>query len=85
MLLAVLAIAFALAIHLRLRGIGAALAIPLAAAVVAAGVLFQAFIYPGDPELQQWWQLAAAVGLLFGVMIAGFGYFIAPMLKDRLQ
>ena len=83
MLLSALAIAFALSIYLRLRGVHAALAIPLPALLVVAGVLFQAFIFPGDPELAEHWLIAALVGMFFGVLVAGFGYFVAPMLRNR--
>ena len=84
MLHSALAIAFALSIYLRLRGVHAALTIPLPALLVAAGVLFQAFIFPGDPELAEHWLIAALVGMFFGVLVAGFGYFVAPMLRNRV-
>ena len=83
MILAVLTAAFALAVYLHLRGVGAAVAIPVAAILVPEGVLFQAFIYPGDSELRQYWLMAALVGLFFGVLAAAFGYFVAPMLGNR--
>jgi hypothetical protein len=83
MLLSVLAMAFALAFYLSLRGVGAALAIPVSTLLVPAGVLFQAFIFPGDPELAEHWLLAALVGVLFGLLVAGFGYFIAPMMRNK--
>ena len=76
MLLSVLAIAFALALYLHLRGLGAVFSISLSALLVPAGVLFQAFIFPG-------WLLAALVGVFFGLLAAGFGYFIAPMMRHK--
>ena len=83
MLLSVLAMAFALAFYLHLRGVGASLAIPLSALLVPAGVLFQAFIFPGDPDLAEHWLLAAMVGMFFGILASGFGYFVAPMMRHK--
>lgn len=83
MLLSVLAIAFALALYLHLRGLGAVFSISLSALLVPVGVLFQAFIFPGDPELAEHWLLAALVGVFFGLLAAGFGYFIAPMMRHK--
>lgn len=83
MLFSVLAMAFALAFYLHLRGRRAVPAIAPAALLVPAGVLFQAFIFPGDPELAQHWLLAALVGLFFGLLAAGFGYFVAPMIRNK--
>lgn len=83
MLLSVLAMAFALAVYLHLRGLGAVVAIALSALLVPVGVLFQAFIFPGDPELAEHWLLAGLVGVFFGLLAAGFGYFIAPMLRHK--
>ena len=83
MIMLALAATLALAVYLRLRGAGGLLIIPLAALLMPCVILFSAFVYPGDPELREAWLLAAAVGLFFGMLIAGFGYFVAPMLKNR--
>jgi len=84
MMMLALAVTLALAIYLRLHSSLGIVIIPLAALLMPAVILFSAFVYPGDPELQQWWLMAAGVGLFFGGLIAAFGYFITPMLKDRM-
>ncbi|MBF7729158.1 hypothetical protein [Pseudomonas sp. N040] len=83
MMLAVLAATFALAIYLRLHGVGALLAIPLAALLVPAGILFAAFVFPAHAELRAEWPAACGVGLFFGALAATFGYQVAAMLGNR--
>lgn len=83
MMMLALAVTLVLSIYLRLRSTLGLAIIPLAALLMPAVILFSAFVYPGDPELQQWWLMAVGVGLFFGALIASFGYFITPMLKDR--
>jgi hypothetical protein len=80
MMMLALAATLALAIYLRLHSKLGLASIPLAALLMPCTILFSAFVYPGDPELQQVWLMAFGVGLFFGGVIATFGYFIAPML-----
>jgi len=84
MMMLALAATLALVIYLRLHSSLGIASIPLAALLMPAAILFSAFIYPGDPELQQWWLPAVGVGLFFGGLIAAFGYFITPMLINRV-
>lgn len=83
MLMLALAATLILSIYLRLRSGLGLYGIALAALLMPCAILFSAFIYPGDPELQQWWWLAVAVGLFFGGLLAAFGYFVTPMLSQR--
>ena len=83
MMMLALAATLALAIYLRLYSKLGLAVIPLAAVLMPCVILFSAFIYPGDPELQQAWMIAVGVGLFFGGLIAAFGYFITPMISNR--
>ncbi|SDU02166.1 hypothetical protein SAMN05216296_1309 [Pseudomonas pohangensis] len=84
MMMLALAATLILTIYLRQRSQLGLVIIPLAALLMPLAILFSAFIYPGDPELQEWWLMAVGVGLFFGGLIASFGYFITPMLGNRL-
>lgn len=83
MMMTALAATLALTIYLRLHSSLGIVIIPLAAMLMPPVILFMAFVYPGDPELRQWWMMAVGVGLFFGALIAAFGYFITPMFIDR--
>ncbi len=83
MILAALAAAFVLAMHLSMRGLPMLKAVPLAALVVPAVIMFQAFVYPGDPDLSEAWVIAALLGLFFGLLAATPAYYASRYLQDQ--
>ena len=83
MLFAALTASLILAIYLQGRNVRWPLAIPLAALLVPLVVLFGAFVYPGDPDLREWWLMAAGVGLFFGLLTAAVGYSSALFLQGQ--
>lgn len=83
MMMLALAATMFLTVYLRLRSKLGMVIVPMAALFMPFVILFSAFIYPGDPELREAWLVAASVGWFFGLVVAGFGYFISPMLKHR--
>lgn len=83
MILVALAAAFVLAMQLSMRGLPLLKAVPLAALAVPAAILFQAFIYPGDPELSEAWVIAVLVGLFFGLLAATPGFYASRYLQDQ--
>lgn len=83
MLFAALTASLILAITLQARHVRWPLAVPLAALLVPLAVLFGAFVYPGDPDLREWWLLAAGAGLFFGLLTASVGYVSAQFLQGQ--
>lgn len=83
MILGVLSLVLALAYYLRQRGLGFARATGLAALLPPLVIVFYAFVYPADQELRDAWVEAVLASLFFGLLVGGFGAYVASLLKPR--
>jgi hypothetical protein len=83
MILGVLSLVLALAYYLRQRGMGFAGAAGLAALLPPLAIVFYAFVHPADQQLREAWAVAALAGLFFGLLLGGFGAYVASVLQQR--
>jgi hypothetical protein len=81
MILGVLSLVFALAYYLRQRGMGFFRSAALAALLAPLALVFAAFVYPADAQLREAWTVAAMGGLFFGLLLGGFGAYVASLLE----
>jgi asparagine N-glycosylation enzyme membrane subunit Stt3 len=81
MILGVLSLVLALAYYLRQRGLGFARATGLAALLPPLFIVFYAFVYPADQELREVWDVAVLAGVFFGLVVGGFGAYVASLFQ----
>ena len=72
---------FGLAAWLRLRGWPAPRAIALACLLAPVAVTFEAFVFPANPEFHKWWQSTVITSVLFGLLAAAAGYWLAAIVE----
>jgi hypothetical protein len=62
------------------NGLGA---VVVAASLAPLEITVEAFVFPADPEIRLWWEIAVVTATVYGLVAATAGYFAAQYLNGE--